>query len=218
MRKTLAVLVLVVFAITSIAVADDIFPNKAFKKYSESRLGFEIYLPKKIKKTSSSLDYALFFKRSTKPALSFSIANLGNYGEMTYSQLASMADDMYWDMMFDPDYDYYPNFDPSPIVNLHGDHGVAFCFVEFDADSNTYLTQWELFIDSRGNLIAMLSMSSANHSGDFGQAAFMNMLNGGTKKLKKPASEAASPAAVKAASKAWKKVKDQLYKLHTAEK
>lgn len=187
-------LVLFCFCVATLS-ADNYFPKKAWKQYDSYSLDFSIYLSKKFKPEYSSLSFAEMYARSSSPAVVISVGNYGYVGDLSKSSFYNLCDELFWDFYLSSDYDYYCDHMPSPIINIYGHHGYEFQLCEFDDDYNIYHSLFQMFLDGDGNFFTILSMSSANHSANVGQAVTFRMHNGCDNSLRKPLSASVvSPA------------------------
>ena len=201
MKRLMSVILGVLVALSLVAFTatdDDYFPKKAWRKHvSQKGLEYTIYLPKKFKPTDIDLSYAEAYMRTASPANIISVGNLGYEGSMSKSDLYNLADDLYWDFYLSTDYNYYSIYEPSPIVNIFGHHGYEFELVEFDNDNQMYYSLFQFFVDGDGYVYSLLTMSTADHSPNVGQAVTFCMDNGCSRGLLKPLAanlKEASPA------------------------
>ena len=195
-RKIVAMALIVAFAVCSTVSAQDFFPKKAWKEFKTKKgLDYSIYLPKKFRPIGCSLSYAEMFKRFAGPVTVMSVGLLGNDDIMSKTDFYNLVEDIYWDTYLDYDYEYYSDYEPSPIVTVYGAHGYGFQLHEW-YDLDKVYSLFQFFQDAEGNIYMILAMSALNHSPNVGQATTFCMTNGCGQGLIRPlADKAVSPAA-----------------------
>jgi hypothetical protein len=209
--KRIILSAMIVLACVSALPAQDLFNKKTWTKYTSYDLEFSIYLPKKFKPASSSISYAKMYQRSTSPQVVMAVSNLGYTGQLSKSEFYDLCYYLYWEFYMDEELDLYSDYEPSPIVNMYGHHGYEFQLHEWDDDYYKYYTLFQCFLDAEGNFFCIMSMSSADHSPNTGQAVTFMMLNGCASSLRKPLAPAAVDPA--AAVGRMREVKAEVFKV-----
>jgi hypothetical protein len=166
---------------------DENFTKPAWKKYSNSKLYYEIYLPKKFKnKKSSNPDYDLYMRKN--PSTGVGVLRCDKPLSITTAKdLEDFVHDLYIELYLYSDDDYYSDWEETAKVNRVGQHGYQFVLHEWSGyDQYNYV--YDCFIDPGGYFYCVLSMADLEKSPDVGAGVTIAMDNDTYKSLKKPLS------------------------------
>lgn len=189
MKRSLVVLVASVLLTTTALVDDTPFDNKAWKKFPESSLNFSIYLPKKFKKSESSLsDFIIYTRKNPHIAVGV-FRYAGSIGPMSRADAIEFVEELQNELWLDSSIEYTKVYDPTLITNYAGQNGFHWMFQECGPNLRNYYWTFDTYFDSDGHFYMVICLGDPESSPDVGAGITFCMEHGVMPSLLNPMTE-----------------------------